>query len=195
MLTLELTSNRMLSSLPAAAATAVAQRSEGGKQAKRIPLVNCTQKKRPSRNACASVHNSTSVHSVCTAVELNPNTVQCAAGVGGAREYCLRPVCFSLTYGRFHKSEFESLIVKQEQPTLARAFCSTLVKHSWRCSPSPRCCCPQRWPCRPTSLCPAARTVRVIQHDCSSGLPPATIPVVAPSMYQIYGPPPYPYGP
>ena len=72
MLTLELTSNNMLSSLPAAAATAVAQRSQGGKQAKSIPLVKCTQKKRPSRNACAAVQNSTSVHSVCTAVELKP---------------------------------------------------------------------------------------------------------------------------
>ena len=70
MLTLQLTYNSMLSSLPAAAATAVAQRSQGGKQAKSIPLVKCTQMKRPSRNACAAVQNSTSVHSVCTAVEL-----------------------------------------------------------------------------------------------------------------------------
>ena len=62
----------MLSSLPAAAATAVAQRSQGGKQAKRIPLVKCTQMKRPSRNACAAVQNSTSVHGVRTAVELKP---------------------------------------------------------------------------------------------------------------------------
>ena len=30
-----------------------------------------------------------------TAVELNPNTVQCAAAAGGAREYGLRPVCIS----------------------------------------------------------------------------------------------------
>ena len=71
-LTLELTYNSMLSSLLAAAATTAAQWSQGGKQAKRIPLVNCTQMKRPSRNACAAVQNSASVHSVCTAVELKP---------------------------------------------------------------------------------------------------------------------------
>ena len=56
--------------MPAAAATAVAQRSQGGKQAKSIPLEKCTQMKRPSRNACAAVQNSKSVNSVCTAVEL-----------------------------------------------------------------------------------------------------------------------------
>ena len=39
-------------------------------QAKRIPLVKCTQKKRLWRNACAAVRNSKSVRSVCTAVEL-----------------------------------------------------------------------------------------------------------------------------
>ena len=62
----------MLSSLPAAAANAVAHRSQGGKEAKSSPLVKCTQKKGiyPSRNACAAVRNSKSVRNVCTAVEL-----------------------------------------------------------------------------------------------------------------------------
>ena len=36
----------MLSSMPAAAATAVAQRSQGGKQSKSIPPVKYTQKKK-----------------------------------------------------------------------------------------------------------------------------------------------------
>ena len=67
-LTLELNYNRMLSSLPVAAATAVAHRSQRGKQGKRIPLVKCTEKKRPSRNACAAIQNSMSVRSVRTAV-------------------------------------------------------------------------------------------------------------------------------
>ena len=62
----------MHSSLPAGAATAVAQRSQGGKQAQSIPLVKCSQMKRPSMNACAAVRNSTSVHRVCAAVELEP---------------------------------------------------------------------------------------------------------------------------
>ena len=89
MLTLELTSNSMLSSLPAAAATAVAQRSQGGKQAKRIPLVNCTQMKRPSRNACAAVQNSTSVHSVRTAVELKTTRSNAQEPVN------MWPVCYN----------------------------------------------------------------------------------------------------
>ena len=85
-LTMQLTYNSMLSSLPAAAATAVAQRSQGGKQAKSIPLVKCTQKKRPSRNACAGVQNSKSVHSVCTAVS--------------AFFLCTRPCQLFCRYGR-----------------------------------------------------------------------------------------------
>ena len=101
-LTLQLTYNSMLSSLPDAAATAVAQRSQGGKQAKSIPLVKCIQKKRQLRNACEAVQNSTSVHSACTAVELKPTRsnaqpepVNIAYGL-----------YVSTTYGRFHKLEF-----------------------------------------------------------------------------------------
>ena len=71
MLTLQLTyNNSTVRSLPAAVATAVAQRSQGGKQAKSIPLVKCTQMERQLRNACAAVQNSKIVHSACTAVEL-----------------------------------------------------------------------------------------------------------------------------
>ena len=69
-LTLELTYNSTVNSLLAAAATAVAQRSQGGKQAKSIPLVTCTQMERQLRHPLAAVQNSTSVRSVCTAVEL-----------------------------------------------------------------------------------------------------------------------------
>ena len=58
MLTLQLTYNSMLSSLPAAAATAVAQRSQGpwqeGRQAKSNSLVKCnTKEKTVEKRVCS----------------------------------------------------------------------------------------------------------------------------------------------